>query len=50
MKNCFKLALEDPKKNIAKKYEKHEIVRFFFFSNFRGLSYPFYKLFEATFQ
>ena len=24
--NAFKIALEDPHKNIAKKYEKHEIV------------------------
>ena len=27
-KNSFKMAPEDPKKNIAKKYKKHEIVRF----------------------
>ena len=26
-KNVFKMALEDPQKNIAKKYKKHEIVR-----------------------
>ena len=26
-KNAFKMALEDPQKNIAEKYEKHEIVR-----------------------
>ena len=27
-KNAFKMASEDPQKNIAKKYKKHEIVRF----------------------
>ena len=26
-KNAFKMASEDPQKNMAKKYEKHEIVR-----------------------
>ena len=26
-KNAFKMDSEDPQKNIAKKYEKHEIVR-----------------------
>ena len=26
-KSAFKMALEDPQKNIAKKYEKPEIVR-----------------------
>ena len=26
-KSAFKMALEDPQKNIVKKYEKHEIVR-----------------------
>ena len=26
-KSAFKMASKDPKKNIAKKYEKHEIVR-----------------------
>ena len=25
-KNAFKMALEEPQKNIAKKYQKHEIV------------------------
>ena len=25
-KSAFKMASEDPQKNIAKKYEKHEIV------------------------
>ena len=25
-KHAFKIALEDPQNNIAKKYEKHEIV------------------------
>ena len=27
MKMCFKTGLGKPKKNIVKKYEKHEIVR-----------------------
>ena len=27
LKRVFKMALEDPEKNIAKKYEKHEPVR-----------------------
>ena len=27
-KGAFKMASENPKKNMAKKYEKHEIVRF----------------------
>ena len=26
-KSAFKMALEDPQKNIAKKYKKNEIVR-----------------------
>ena len=26
-KSAFKVALEDPQKNIAKKYQNHEIVR-----------------------
>ena len=26
-KKAFKMASEDPQKNIAKKYKKHEIVR-----------------------
>ena len=26
-KNAFKMASEDPQKNIAKKYQKHDIVR-----------------------
>ena len=26
-KSAFKMAWEDPQKNIAKKYKKHEIVR-----------------------
>ena len=26
-KNAFKMALEDPQKDIAKNYEKHEVVR-----------------------
>ena len=26
-KSAFKMALADPQKNIAKKYEKHDIVR-----------------------
>ena len=26
-KSAFKMALEDPQKNIAKQYEKNEIVR-----------------------
>ena len=26
-KSAFKMASEDPQKNIAKKYKKHEIVR-----------------------
>ena len=26
-KSAFKMASEDPQENIAKKYEKHEIVR-----------------------
>ena len=27
-KTAFKMASEDPQENIAKKYKKHEIVRF----------------------
>ena len=27
MKSAFQMALEDPQKNMAKKYQKHEIVR-----------------------
>ena len=36
-KSARKMASEDPQKNIAKNYEKHEIVRFF--SNLWGLNY-----------
>ena len=39
-KSAYKMASEDPQKNISKKYENHEIV---------GLL-PTYQLFEATFQ
>ena len=28
-KSAFKMSLEDPQKNIAKKYENHEIVQIF---------------------
>ena len=31
-KSAFKMALEDPQKNIAKKYEKHEIVQLLYWS------------------
>ena len=27
LSDAFKMALEDPQKNIAKKYKKHDIVR-----------------------
>ena len=47
-KSAFKMALEDPQKNIAKKYENMKLSDFF--SNFWGLNYPSYQLFEATFQ
>ena len=47
-KNAIKMALEDPQKNIVKKYKKHEIVRLL--SNFRSLNNSSYQLFEATFQ
>ena len=36
-KNAFKMAPEDPQKNIAKKYEKYEFSDFF--SNLWGLNY-----------
>ena len=42
------MASEDPQKNIAKKYKKHEIVRIF--SDLWGLNYQSYQLFEATFH
>ena len=46
-KSAFKMTLEDPQKNRAKKYEKHKLSGFF--SNLLGLNYPSYQLFEATF-
>ena len=47
-KSTFKMASEDPQKNIAKKYENMKLSGFF--SNLRGLNYPSYQLFEATFK
>ena len=47
-KTAFQIALEDPQENIAKKYKKTMKLSGFF-SNFPGLNYPSYQLFEATF-
>ena len=47
-KSAFKMASEDPQKNIAKKYEKHKLSGFF--SDLRGINNPSYQLFEAIFQ
>ena len=48
-KNAFKIASEDPQKNIAKNYKKN-IKLSGFFSDLQGLNYPPYQLFEATFR
>ena len=42
------MALEDPQKNIAKKYKNMKLYGFF--SDLWGLNYQSYQLFEATFQ
>ena len=44
-KSASKMASKDPQKYIAKNMKLSG-----FFSNFRGLNYSSYKLFEATFQ
>ena len=46
-KSAFKILLEDPQKNVAKKYENMKLSGFF--NDLRGLNYPSYQLFEATF-
>ena len=46
-KNAFKMASEDPKKNIAKKYKNMKFSGFF--SDLQGLNYQSYQLVEATF-
>ena len=47
-KSAFKMASEDPQKNIAKQYKNMKL--FGFFSDLWGLNYQSYQLFEATFQ
>ena len=47
-KSAFKMALEDPQKILLKITKNMKFSGFF--SNFRGLNYPSYQLFEATFQ
>ena len=48
-KTAFKMALENPQNYIAKKYQKNMKLSSIF-SDFRGLNYLSYNLFEATFQ
>ena len=47
-KSAFKMASEDPQKNIAQKYKNMKLSGFF--SDLQSLNYPSYQLFEATFQ
>ena len=48
-RNTFKMASEDPQRSITKKYKKNMKLSGFF-SDFRGLNYPYYQLFEAPFH
>ena len=47
-KSAFKVASENPQKFLLKGTKNMKLSGFF--SNFRGLNYPSYQLFEATFQ
>ena len=47
-KKAFKMASEDPQKDIAKKSEKHEILRLL--SDLWGLNCQSYQLSEVTFR
>ena len=44
----FKIAFEDPQKILWKSTKNMKLSGLF--SNFRGLNYPSYQIFEATFQ
>ena len=48
-KSAFKMASEDPQKNIAKKHKKNMKLSGFF-SDLWGLNYQSYQFLEATFQ
>ena len=47
-KGAFEMASEDPQTILLKSTKNMKFSGFF--SNFRGLNYPSYQLFEATFQ
>ena len=47
-KNAFKMASEDPQKNIAKSMKDMKLSGFL--NALQGLKYQSYQLFEATFQ
>ena len=47
-KDAFKMALEDPQKILLKSTKNMKLSGFF--NDLRGLNYPSYQLFEATFQ
>ena len=48
LRSAFKMASEDPQKNIAKSTKNIKLSGFF--SDLGGLNYQSYQLFEATFQ
>ena len=47
-KSAFKMALEDPQKILLKSTKNMKLSDFF--TDLGGLNYPYYQLFEATFQ